>query len=278
MDVHAGRRSRSPTSASTTSSARSGRSPRTRAWSFAVELAPDLPTTILTDEQRLQQVLQATCSPTRSSSPSRAGRLVIGRGPDASSGPERCARSRRGRLRGHRHRHRHPVGQAEADLRGVPAGRRHDLPQVRRDRARAVDQPGDRAPARRRDRREQRVRHGLDVRAAPADDLPPGRGRCDRAAAAAARGSARGIRARAGRARRQRAGRPRQPAAGRPRHARDRTRRVEGRSRGRPRAPGRRAGARGSARAERPRARPRVRPARDRDRAAGRKARSSSTS
>ena len=38
-----------------------------------------------------------------------------------------------------------------ADLRGVPAGRRHHQPQVRRHRPRPVDQPGDRAPARRRD-------------------------------------------------------------------------------------------------------------------------------
>ena len=33
-----------------------------------------------------------------------------------------------------RHRHRHPQGQAEAHLRGVPAGRRHHQPQVRRHR------------------------------------------------------------------------------------------------------------------------------------------------
>ena len=44
----------------------------------------------------------------------------------------------------------HPRGQAEADLRGVPAGRRDDLAQVRRNRARPVDLPGARAPARRR--------------------------------------------------------------------------------------------------------------------------------
>ena len=63
-----------------------------------------------------------------------------------------CSRRRDGaRVRGHRHRHRHPGGQAADHLRGVPAGRRHDEPQVRRHGPRPVDQPRDRAPARRRD-------------------------------------------------------------------------------------------------------------------------------
>ena len=47
------------------------------------------------------------------------------------------------------------AGQAAADLRGLPAGRRHDQPPLRRHRARAVDQPRDRAPARRRDPRRR---------------------------------------------------------------------------------------------------------------------------
>ena len=49
---------------------------------------------------------------------------------------------------GQRHRHRHPARKAEADLRGVPAGRRNDQPQIWRHRPRPVDQPRDRAPAR----------------------------------------------------------------------------------------------------------------------------------
>ena len=45
----------------------------------------------------------------------------------ARASPARARRGRRrDRVRGHRHRHRHPAGQAAADLRGVPAGRRHD--------------------------------------------------------------------------------------------------------------------------------------------------------
>ena len=50
------------------------------------------------------------------------------------------------------------AGQAAADLRGLPAGRRHDEPPLRRHRPRPVDQPRDRAPARRRDPRSRRPR------------------------------------------------------------------------------------------------------------------------
>ena len=67
-------------------------------------------------------------------------------------------RRRRAGLRGDRHRHRHPARAAAHDLRGVPAGGRHDQPQVRRHRPRPVDQPGDRAADRRRDPRRERAR------------------------------------------------------------------------------------------------------------------------
>ena len=46
-------------------------------------------------------------------------------------------RGDRRELRGHRHRHRHSAREAEAHLRGVPAGRRRHQPQVRRHRPRA---------------------------------------------------------------------------------------------------------------------------------------------
>ena len=62
-----------------------------------------------------------------------------------STGADACSASRS------RHRHRHRARQAAADLRGVPAGRRHHQPQVRRHGPRPDDQPRDRAPARRRD-------------------------------------------------------------------------------------------------------------------------------
>ena len=72
----------------------------------------------------------------------------------------RSRRGRRDRVRGEGHRHRHSEGQTKADLRGVPAGRRHDEPQVRRHGAGSVDQPRDRAPPRRRDSRREHAGPG----------------------------------------------------------------------------------------------------------------------
>ena len=53
-------------------------------------------------------------------------------------------------VHGQRHRGRDPRGQARPDLRGVPAGGRDDLAQVRRDRTWPVDFSRARTPARRR--------------------------------------------------------------------------------------------------------------------------------
>ena len=55
--------------------------------------------------------------------------------------PDPEPRAGRDRLRGDRHRHRHPAGEAEAHLRGVPAGGRRHQPQVRRHRPRSGHQP-----------------------------------------------------------------------------------------------------------------------------------------
>ena len=97
--------------------------------------------------------------------------------------PSGAARRRHGdRDRGHRHRHRHPRGQAEADLRGLPAGRRHHQPQIWRHRPRPLDQPRDRPPARRRAAGPLEARRRLDlhpVRAArrrPPSPRPPAGG------------------------------------------------------------------------------------------------------
>ena len=88
----------------------------------------------------------------------------------------RCATADdRRRLRRHGHGRRHPRGQAEADLRGVPAGRRDDEPALRRDGPRPVDQPRDRPPARRRDPRRVVAGRGIDVHALPARALQPRR-------------------------------------------------------------------------------------------------------
>ena len=112
-----------------------------------------------------------TCSRTRSSSPTTGGvTLSIGYPPAGTQLPQRGAARRRARdrLRGHGHRRRHPGRQAGRDLRGLPAGRRDDLAKVRRDRPRALDLPGDRAAARRRDPGRVRARRGKQVHAVPA--------------------------------------------------------------------------------------------------------------
>ena len=78
---------------------------------------------------------------------------------------------RGGGVRGVGHRHRHSAGKAEAHLRGVPAGRRLDQPQIRRHRARPRHQPRAGEPARRRNPSAQRAGHRLDLHALSADHL-----------------------------------------------------------------------------------------------------------
>ena len=129
---------------------------------FSVEIAAELPEDVSHRSQRLQQVLKNLLANAfkftekgRSRCPLRVRRT--GR----AYASEGLAPSRRGRgLLRRRHRHRDPQGQAEAHLRGVPAGRRHHQPALRRHRARPLDQPRDRAPARRRDPRRERTGEG----------------------------------------------------------------------------------------------------------------------
>ena len=82
---------------------------------------------------------------------------------------------RRRHVPGRRHRDRDPRRQAEADLRGVPAGRRDDVAPLRRHGARAVDLTRDRPPARRRDPRRVGAGAWLDVHALPAAAARPSR-------------------------------------------------------------------------------------------------------
>ncbi len=77
----------------------------------------------------------------------------------------------RRRLRGNRHRHRNSAGEAEADLRGVPAGGRRHQPEIRRHRPRPCDQPRTGEPARRRNPSAQRARQGQQLRALPAAEI-----------------------------------------------------------------------------------------------------------
>ena len=112
---------------------------------------PDLPATIFTDVNRLQQILKNLLSNAFKFTAKGGVTLTVQREP-RDRGEDMLSLRRAG------HRHRHSRRQAEAHLRGVPAGRRHDEPQVRRHRARPHDQPRDRAAARRVDRGRERAR------------------------------------------------------------------------------------------------------------------------
>ena len=139
MDVAPGGR-RPRAACSTTPSGRSGRSPSRRGSTFELELEPTAPPTLVTDEQRLQQVLKNLLS--NAFKFTDAGTVALPRrhraGRRALRERRRCSQRRRGRrVRGRRHRHRDPARQAAPDLRGVPAGRRDDEPALRRHRASA---------------------------------------------------------------------------------------------------------------------------------------------
>ena len=77
-------------------------------------------------------------------------------------------------LLGHRHGHRHSAGEAAHHLRGVPAGRRHDQPQIWRNGSRPLDQPRDHVAAGRRAHGRQHTRQGQHVHAVPAAPLRSG--------------------------------------------------------------------------------------------------------
>ena len=111
------------------------------------------------------------------------------------------------------------AGQAAADLRGLPAGRRHDEPALRRHRPRAVDQPRDRARcSAARSACASRRGRGRDVHAAAAATSTPPPIAPSRADAPRRRAGARAARAR----------RRREPATSRRARADDRAQVADG--------------------------------------------------
>ena len=128
---------------------------------FTIEVDPTLPEAIRTDEKRLQQIVLNLLS--NAFKFTARGRRHARRSARQTAAGARQRRSKPPSAPGDRrdrHRHRHSRGQAEADLRGVPAGRRHHQPQIRRHRPRPVDQPRDRPPARRRAAGREHARQG----------------------------------------------------------------------------------------------------------------------
>ena len=236
--------------------------------SFAIEVDPALPASIVSDGQRLGQVLKNLLSNAFKFTHEGGVRLSLGYPADGTEMRSDALRGagRGDRILGDRHRGGHRRRQAQPDLRGLPTGRRLDLAQVRRHRSGAVDLARDRAAARRRDPGGVRPAPGQPVLAPDPDDAA-GAGSRTRARADRAPRTAGGARRGAGDDRRPGPDRARGPhpardrlrrrarARGARRRARsrrdgDRRRRDFGRPRADPRAPavGGRAGRRRQAR------------------------------
>ncbi len=131
-----------------------------KALAFTVRMHSALPQNMFSDPTRLQQILKNLLS--NAFKFTAKGNVSMSIDPDGDG---------KHPLLGARQRDRHPEGQAEAHLRGVPAGRRHDEPQVRRHGPGPHDQPRDGASPRRGHRRRERPRRRQHVHAAPADSI-----------------------------------------------------------------------------------------------------------
>ena len=133
---------------------------------FAVEADPEAPAELLTDRQRLRQVLGNLLA--NAVKFTEQGHVMLRVGQDPRTPRRAPDGGDNAGLLGRRHRYRHRAGEPQHDLRRLPAGRRHAQPPVRRHRTRAVHRPRGGCPARRRDHRGERTRPWQHVHAVPA--------------------------------------------------------------------------------------------------------------
>ena len=127
---------------------------------FVVDRTSDLPRSIRTDPQRLDQILRNLLSNAFKFTESGSVTLKIARA-DLASDPEietLAGRNRRDSVLRDRHRHRCRRSQATDHIRGFPAGRRKYQPQLWRDGTRAFDQQGACACPGRKNKRAQQAR------------------------------------------------------------------------------------------------------------------------
>ena len=145
----------------------------TRQLSFDVQLDPNLGRSITTDSKRLQQVLKNLLSNAFKFTEQGGVRLNVSAAvggwtrdhPVLNQAPAVVAFEVSDTGIGI------PLGKAEDHLRGVPAGRRLDQPQVRRHRPRPRHQPRAGEPARRRNPAAQHAGQRLDLHALSAAQL-----------------------------------------------------------------------------------------------------------